>query len=123
MKTLITKLYDQQTNGQTEKDASISKAANIIKSEVLLIPANKISYPSSEMLSDLKAQKDFIPNSLNRFLPTIAEANCDLKVVSIGQAIIQGARPRSIIAPLQIGLGVQLHHTFKSKFLIETLYK
>ena len=27
-----------------------------------------------------------------------------------------------LIAPLQIGLGVQLHHHFASKFLIDTLY-
>lgn len=124
MKTLITKLYDQQTNGQTEKNAAISEIAKIIKSEVLLIPANKGSYPNSESLSDSAAQKNFVPDSLHRFLSTIfAEANCELKIASIGQAIIQAARPRSIIAPLQLGLGIQLHHTFKSKFLIETLYK
>lgn len=124
MKTLITKMYDQRINGHSEKDAVISKTANIIKSEVLLIPANKESYPSSEMLSDMAEQKRFIPDSLYRFLRTIfAEANCELKIASIGQAIVQAARPRSLIAPLQLGLGVQLHHTFKSKFLIETLYK
>lgn len=48
MNALITKLYDQQANGQTEKDAAIYKAANIIKSEVQLIPPNKDIYPSPE---------------------------------------------------------------------------
>ena len=43
------------------------------------------------------------------------------KKSSIGQAIIQAAIPRKVIAPLQIGLGVQMHHYFGSKFLIETL--
>lgn len=45
-----------------------------------------------------------------------------LKVASIGQALMQSSRPRSILAPLQIGLAVQLHHSFASRFLIDTLH-
>ena len=43
------------------------------------------------------------------------------KIASIGQAIIQAARPRVLIAPLQIGLAVQMHHHYGSKFLIDSL--
>lgn len=126
MKMLINKLYEQQKarNGQSEREAEISKVAHIIKSEVMLMPANKECYPSSAMLSDLSIQKNFVPESLHNLLSTIfAEANCKLKVAAIGQAIIQAMRPRSIIAPLQLGLGVQLSYMYKSKFLVETLYK
>ncbi|KAK7096605.1 hypothetical protein V1264_005881 [Littorina saxatilis] len=35
---------------------------------------------------------------------------------------MQAAHPRILIAPLQIGLGVQMHHCFGSKFLIDTVY-
>ena len=42
-------------------------------------------------------------------------------MAAVGQAIMQAARPRAIIAPLQLGLGLQMHHHFASKFLIETL--
>ena len=45
-----------------------------------------------------------------------------LKMASIGQAIDQAARPRIVIAPLQIGLAVQLHQSFASHFLIDTLH-
>ena len=41
----------------------------------------------------------------------------------LGQALMQAARPRSLIMPLQIGLGMELHHHFASKFLIDTLSK
>ena len=44
------------------------------------------------------------------------------KVASIGQAIIQAVRPRAVIAPLQIGLGIQAHHLYRSKFLVDTLF-
>ncbi len=40
---------------------------------------------------------------------------------SLGQAIMQATRPRVLLAPLQVGLGVQLHHHFASKFLIDSL--
>ncbi|KAJ8358218.1 hypothetical protein AAFF_G00022320 [Aldrovandia affinis] len=46
-----------------------------------------------------------------------------MKTASIGQAIMQATRPKVILAPLQIGLGVQLHHHFASRFLIDTLHQ
>ena len=45
-----------------------------------------------------------------------------MKIASIGQAIMQAARPRVLLAPLQFGLGVQMHHHFGSRFLIEALH-
>lgn len=124
--SIIVKIYEEQLarNGRSEKDVCISKSASIIKSDVLQIPSNKETYPCSETLSDVAAQNAVLPDSLRSFLAEIfTEAKCEVKVASIGQAIIQAIRPRSIIAPLQLGLGVQLHHTFKSKFLVETLNK
>ena len=45
-----------------------------------------------------------------------------MKIASIGQAIMQAARPRVLLAPLQFGLGVQMHHHFGSRFLIDALH-
>ena len=42
---------------------------------------------------------------------------------SVGQAAMQASRPRGIIWPLQIGIGVQMHCQFGSHHLIETLNK
>ena len=36
---------------------------------------------------------------------------------------MQAGKPRTIIAPLQLGLAVQMHHQFASKFLIESLFQ
>ena len=45
----------------------------------------------------------------------------ELKQSSIGQCIIQAARPRSVITPALFGLGVELDHVFGSKWLINEL--
>ena len=47
--------------------------------------------------------------------------NSGTKITSIGQAIIQAARPRVLIASLQIGVAVQMHHHFGSEFFIDSL--
>ena len=43
------------------------------------------------------------------------------KISIIGQAVMQAARPRAIISSLQIGLAVRIHHSFASRFLIDSL--
>ena len=45
-----------------------------------------------------------------------------MKIASIGQGIMQAARPRVLLAPLQFGLGVQMHHHYASHFLIDSLH-
>ena len=44
-----------------------------------------------------------------------------MKLSAIGQAIIQACKPRTVIAPLQIGLATQLHHLFGSRQLVDTV--
>ena len=48
--------------------------------------------------------------------------NVKTKVASIGHAIIQASWPRILLSYLQLGHGVQLHHHFQSKFLIDVLH-
>ena len=40
----------------------------------------------------------------------------------IMHAIIQNIRPRTVIAPLQIGLAVQMYYHFKSRYLVNALH-
>ena len=44
------------------------------------------------------------------------------KLLLLYEPLSQAARPQVFITHLQLGLGVQLHHYFGSKYLIETLY-
>ena len=58
---------------------------------------------------------------LSLFLQTLFVGNdIDVKIASVGQTIVQAVRPR-VVAPLQIGLGIQMHRQFGSRFLIDSL--
>ena len=100
----------------------IKTAAKLIKNDLKSIPTSSDSYPT--ITTDAESHARYLPASLSTFLSVLnSEKNNILKVASIGQAIVQAARPRVVIAPLQIGLAVQLHHNFASRFLIDTLHQ
>ena len=77
-------------------------------------------YPSNSEMAPSEAALEFIPDSLKTFLK-IVFAGKDVKLASIVQAIMEAARPRVLMTPLLIGMGVQMHHHLESKFLIESL--
>lgn len=43
--------------------------------------------------------------------------------IALGQAIAQAVRQKILLAPLQLGTGVELHHLFASRYLIKHLNK
>lgn len=120
---ILDKFYSSARNEdcEVEKFRIIKAAAELISSDVKLIESKSHSdYVPSDMES-LEKQLDFLPTSLQRFLSGItAGKSYDIKAASVGQAIMKLIRPR-LQAPLQVGLGVQMHHLFGSRFLIETL--
>ena len=64
--------------------------------------------------------KQWKPHLLQTFLKVILPS-LQLKQTSIDHAIVQAARPRSVITPILFGLGVELDHVFGSKWLINKL--
>ena len=45
----------------------------------------------------------------------------DLKLVSLNHCIVQAAGPRTVISPIQFGIGMSLYHVFGSKWLLNFL--
>ena len=113
---------NNKQDSESEKMAVIKTAATLILSDIKSIADNKEEYPNPEKLKSLEENRDYVPESLLTFLKQIIDhKNSEKKILSIGQAIIQACMPRGVIAPLQIGLGVQMHHLYGSKLLIEIL--
>lgn len=106
-----------------QKELILKTAAELLKNDIRAVPTSRAMYPSDDDISSRGAKLEFVPKSLQILLENIFSGKeTSVKVSSIGQAIMQASRPRLLLCPLQIGLAVQMHHCFDSKFLIDTLY-
>ena len=89
---------------EDEKWSIIRTAAKLIKQDIKAILPTDAFYPKVE--EDLEKHVQFLPHSLQVFLENLVAGKHRFKLASIGQAVMQAARPRALIAPLQIGLAV-----------------
>ena len=111
-------------NVEIEKNRIILTAAQLIKNDIKSLIQKRDAYPSCHDMASIDEACSFLPDSLQSFLKQLfTSTDGKMKIASLGQSIVQATRPRVIRAPLQLGLGIQLHHHFASKFLINTLHK
>lgn len=123
--SILHDFYHQQKDmdPETEKLCLIKTAADLIRSDIKSVAQNKDIYPTSLEMSTVHAATKFLPESLKLLLEMLfVGKGKDLKVCSLGQAIMQATRPRVLQAPLLLGLGIQMHFHFASRFLIDTLF-
>ena len=98
-------------------------AAEILKSDIKFVLQLNSPYPTSVEMSSAMKTLEHVPQSLQLLLHMLfAGKEKELKVCSIGQAIMQATRPKVLLPPLQLGVGVQMHLHFASKFLVDSLY-
>ena len=108
---------------KSEKIRIIETTAKLLKSDIKLLEQSCDTYPDSTQIS-VEEAFIFLPNSLRVLLEDLfADKDSKKKVGSIGQAIIQATGPRVLVSPLQIGLAVQMHYNFGSRFLIDSLHE
>ena len=94
------------------------------KNSIKSCPTSKEYYASNSDISSMENAMSYLPESLILLLDTILVGkDKKSKIASIGQAIMQAARPRTLIAPLQLGLGVQMHHHFGPRCLVDSLHR
>ena len=125
-KNILRTFYEtpKSRDHELEKQRIIAAAAELISSDIKSMPASRITYPTSEDIASERSNLDYLPTSLRSLLcQLIPVKDNGLIVAAIGQSVVQSARPRTLLAPLQIGLAVQLHHMFGSRFLVTTLNK
>lgn len=122
--SILNDFFKNANHDENDKERIVKTAAELIKSDIKGVMQSKDNYATSLEMSSVENSLQFIPESLQLLLSTIfVGKDKEMKICSIGQAIMQAARPRALLLPLQLGLGVQMHHQFASKFLIETLDK
>ena len=111
----------KDVNPEEEKIQIIKTAAKLIKCEINEKQCDLDVYPS---FTNDNMSTEYVTTLLNVFLAElITSSGNEIKRASIGQAIMQSARPKSLICPLMIGLAIQLHSMFGSRIMIDVLCK
>ena len=114
------KWYDDRKEDMTEESYRIvSAAAKLIKAEIHQCNYSTTTYPSGNDINNPDIGRSWISPLLLELLKNLISD--ELKQLSIGNAITQATMPRSVIAPLLFGLGVELNMKYRSKFLINQL--
>ncbi|XP_053402974.1 uncharacterized protein LOC123550249 [Mercenaria mercenaria] len=107
-----------------QKRKIISTAAKLIKSDIAAVDASKTFYPSVGTVQSAERNRKLLPDTLDFLLSSMFSGkDTEIKIAAIGQSIMQACRPKSLIAPLQLGLAVQVHHLYSSRFLVDELYQ
>lgn len=127
--SILQKHYQQETRGDSaeEKKKIIKLAVDLIKSDIADISHDKNKHFAFSDL-DRDTALAMLPESLLQLLEAFTprrSKNKDITLVyvTLGQALVQLARPNTIVAPLQLALGAEVHHKTGSKFVVEMLHK
>ena len=112
----------QTDDEEAEKRKIVRAAAELIKSDIKNIESNRDFYPDTSALGSLENNLKYVPQVLRIFLQEVFRGkSCELQTASIGQCIMQMARPRVLLAPIEFGLAVEMHQHFGSRYLVDIL--
>ena len=144
-KAVLQDFYQQEKkefDADVEKIRLIETTAKLIRNDIKVIETSNTVYPTCEEMASEDACVDFLLETLRVLLEQLIVGkpynysryslslitfyflgSAAKKIIaSVGQAILQAVRPHVLLAPLQIGLAVQLHHHYASRFLVDSLH-
>ena len=97
----------------------VMTVSKVIMTEIIETKYDTLRYLKTADIHNTSG--DWIPKPLKTFLQVLVRS--DLRQNSIGQAIVQAAKPRSTIMPVPFGFAVELDHVFGSSWLLDELYQ
>ena len=115
---ILSQLKEQ---GSETKEEVVKAAAKIIKEEIREMNFSKDFYPSVDEISFSEEGEKWIPESLRMFMKFLVPSR--LKQLSLSQCIVQTTRPRTVIAPILFGVGIDINKSTGCKQLITHLAK
>ena len=111
---------DRKENVCEESERIILAAAKLIRTQIHEHSYSKDCYPTTSDITDRAVLKDWIPQGLYLMMKSLVPD--ELKQITISHTIVQASRPRSVISPVLFGVGVEMDHLYRSKFLVNTLF-
>ena len=89
---------ERNSNLDVESRRVIIAAAKLIKAQIRESQYSCEHYPLTKQFSSLPRAKEWVPELLSCFMENVVHDS--LKAVAISHSIVQGARPRSAVAPI-----------------------
>ena len=90
--------HAQSDDPEKEKSRIIEAAAKFIRDDIRAVRTSTDFYPASSDIESEEACLSYLPTTLQLFLGTVMHGkDTGVKVASIGQAIMQAARPRVLL--------------------------
>ena len=112
-------LRQLKEQGSETKEDVVKAAAKIIKEEIRETNFSKDFYPSVDNISFSEEGEKWIPESPRMFMKFLVPSR--LKQLSLSQCIVQATRPRTVIAPIPFGVGIDIDKSTGCKQLITHL--
>lgn len=117
---------DRESNPESGKFRIVLAAGDIIKEYIQKMAYDHHSYPDT---NDIKSGgENLVPKTIAAFTRRVTEKKnaselekVNRKRTAINHSIISAVRPRSLLSPFHIGLGLTLHRLYGSKHLINML--
>jgi len=106
---ILNDFYENSRRGndvESQKRLLIETAVALIRSDITdtCRSYSKEFYPDPQGIRSIDKMLDFIPKTPRTFVDELfVGTSKGLKMATIGQCLLQVARPRSVMAPLQIG--------------------
>ncbi|KAK6192248.1 hypothetical protein SNE40_003750 [Patella caerulea] len=111
---------DRKSDKNLEAQRIMSTAAKLIQEEIKARDYSKTEYPHPNDYKNINSCQEFLTPCLRTLLTALLGEN--LKSASIGHAITQLVRPKSVLSPLLFFLCVEMDHVFGSRWLNDELY-
>ena len=110
---LIEERFKREKSEDNEQERVLNVVGNLVKNEIRNICESE-EYPTPQDLENIDFLKSWLPPSLMKLLEILIPS--ELKRIAIGHSVVSGCR-RDLMSPLLFGMGVQLDHSFGSKWL------
>ena len=112
--------YNQRiSNAEDGAERIIKTPAKLIMENIRSVKFENEFCPAKESMGNVAANKEWLPSYLGIMVSYLVKV--PLKQASLGQGIVQAARPRSCLPPILLGIGVDVNHVLGSRWLLDNL--
>ena len=110
---------NRKENDEEEAERIVKTAAKLIFRDIRSTKFDKDYSPETSLVEGLDANIECLLTYLRLFLQHLRKP---IHQASIGQSIVHVSKPRSCLAPIPFGLGVEMDNVLGSKWAIEELH-